>query len=120
MPRTTKKSKTNDDGVSARPKRRKTAADAIDRVPHATHEEDLVRLKRIRGQIEGVERMISEGRYCLDIVNQIRSSMAALRSVENLVMERHVRHCVKDAIDTADRRLTESKVNELIELYRRS
>lgn len=86
---------------------------------HADHSEDLIRLRRIRGQIEGVERMIEEGRYCVDIVNQIRSIMAALRSAEGLVMERHVRHCVKDAIHANDTRLTEQKINELLTLFQK-
>ena len=83
----------------------------------ADHSEDLVRLRRIRGQIEGVERMIEDQRYCIDIVHQIRSIMAALRSAEGLVMERHIRHCVKDAVEADDKRLTEQKINELLNLF---
>lgn len=86
---------------------------------HADHSEDLVRLRRVRGQIEGVERMIEEGRYCVDIVNQIRSIMAALRSAEGLVMERHVRHCVNDAIHAKDTRQTEEKITELLTLFQK-
>ena len=86
---------------------------------HPVHSEDLVRLKRIRGQIEGVERMINEGRYCVDIVNQMRSIQAAIKSTEMLIMERHVRHCVKDAIDANDTRLTEQKINELLTLFQK-
>ncbi len=85
--------------------------------PAADHREDLVRLRRIRGQLEGVERMIEDRRYCLDIVTQMRSIMAAIRSAEGLVMERHVRHCVKDAIDAKDARATEQKINELLTLF---
>ncbi len=82
----------------------------------ADHRQDLARLKRIRGQVEGVERMIQENRYCLDIVNQIRSIQAALRSTEALVMDRHIRHCVADAIQARDPRLAEEKINELLKL----
>lgn len=97
---------------------KKTAVrDGDDRGPHADHTEDLVRLKRIRGQIEGIERMIEGGRYCTDIVNQIRSVMAALKSVEGLVLERHVRHCVKDAIEARNERQTEAKIEELLTLF---
>jgi len=85
----------------------------------ADHSEDLVRLRRIKGQLEGVERMVQDGRYCLDIVTQIRSIMAALRSAEGLVMERHVRHCVKDAINARDARLSEEKINELLTLFQK-
>lgn len=86
---------------------------------HADHREDLVRLRRIRGQIEGLERMIEDGRYCLDVVAQVRSVMAALRSVEGLVLKRHVRHCVQDAIDAKDTRRTEEKINELLVLFQK-
>ena len=84
---------------------------------HADHSEQLERLKRIRGQIEGVERMINEGRYCIDIVNQMRSIGAALRSTETLLVEKHVRHCVKDAIEAKDTRQSEEKIAELLTLY---
>lgn len=90
-----------------------------DKVQGADHTEDLLRLRRIRGQIEGVERMIEEGRYCLDIVTQMRSIMAALKSAEGLVMERHVRHCVKDAIDAKDSRASEQKISELLTLFQK-
>ena len=86
---------------------------------HPSHSEDLVRLRRIKGQIEGVERMIEENRYCMDIVIQIRSIMAALRSTEGLVMERHLRHCVTDAIKANDERLTEQKIKELLTLFQK-
>ena len=86
---------------------------------HPSHREDLVRLRRIKGQIEGVERMVEENRYCMDIVTQIRSIMAALRSAEGLVMERHLRHCVTDAINAKNERLTEEKINELLTLFQK-
>ncbi len=83
------------------------------------HSDDLIRLKRIRGQVEGVERMISENRYCPDIMNQIRSVTAALRSVETLVMERHLRHCVHEAIEAKNERESNAKINELLALFGR-
>lgn len=90
-----------------------------DEQSHPSHTEDLIRLRRIKGQIEGVERMIGENRYCMDIVTQIRSIMAALRSTEGLVMERHLRHCVADAINAHDQRKTEEKISELITLFQK-
>jgi CsoR family transcriptional regulator, copper-sensing transcriptional repressor len=86
---------------------------------HPSHQEELVRLKRIRGQIDGIERMIQDNRYCMDIVTQIRSILAALRSTEGLIMERHVRHCVKDAISSRDERVSEEKIQELLEVFQK-
>lgn len=96
-----------------------TAKKAKDDHQHPSHREDLVRLGRIKGQIEGVERMIEDNRYCMDIVSQIRSITAALRSAEGLVMERHLRHCVTDAINAKDERLTEAKISELLTLFQK-
>ncbi len=86
---------------------------------HADHSEDLVRFRRIRGQIEGIEKMIEDGRYCIDVVNQIRSVTAAIKSVESVIVERHIRHCVKDAIDAKDSRGTDEKINELMNLFQK-
>lgn len=87
---------------------------------HGTDQsESLVRLKRIKGQIEGVERMIEDGRYCVDIVNQMRSIGAALKSAESLILERHVRHCVHDAINAKDSKLSDERINELLMLFQK-
>jgi CsoR family transcriptional regulator, copper-sensing transcriptional repressor len=84
-----------------------------------SHREELTRLKRIRGQIDGIERMINDNRYCMDIVTQIRSITAALRSTEGLIMERHIRHCVTDAISSRDERVSEQKISELLEVFQK-
>lgn len=96
---------------------KKKSRKAEQKPTYADHGEDIIRLKRIRGQVDGIERMVVEGRYCLDIVNQIRSAMAALKSVEGLVLERHVRHCVKHAIQARDERETEARMAELLTLF---
>ncbi len=84
---------------------------------HPDHSEQLVRLKRIRGQVEGIERMVVEHRYCPDIMIQIRSASAALKSVESLMFERHLRHCVRQAFANKDPGAVEAKTNELIALF---
>ncbi len=86
---------------------------------HTDHSNDLIRFRRIRGQIEGIEKMIGDGRYCIDIVNQIRSVTAAIKSAESVIVEKHIRHCVKDAIEAKDSRGTEEKINELMNLFQK-
>jgi DNA-binding FrmR family transcriptional regulator len=61
---------------------------------HATHKQELTRLKRIEGQVKGVIRMVEEERYCVDILTQLRAVRAALRKVETRVLRGHVDHCV--------------------------
>jgi DNA-binding FrmR family transcriptional regulator len=66
----------------------------------------LKRLKRIEGQVRGLQNMVEEERYCIDILTQISATRAALDSVALGLMEDHVRHCVRDGGD--------EKVDELM------
>ncbi len=56
------------------------------------------RIKRIIGQIEGVEKMIEEERYCIDIINQVNAARRALEQVALIVMKRHMESCLTEAI----------------------
>ncbi len=58
----------------------------------------LVRLRRMEGQVRGVQKMIEEGRYCVDIVTQLQAISAAADKVAQQVLEGHIRGCVTDAI----------------------
>ena len=72
----------------------------------------IKRLHRIEGQVRGVERMIEEERYCIDVLTQISAVQTALESLSVKLLEDHVRHCVADALTeggtAADERLTEA------------
>ena len=71
-------------------------------VPRTKDEKDAVvnRLKRIEGQVRGIQKMVEEDRYCIDILVQISAINAALKKVGFSVAERHTKHCVSDAIQT--------------------
>lgn len=62
----------------------------------------LTRLRRIEGQVRGIQKMLEEDRDCLDIVTQIQASRAALGKVEAQVLRRHVESCVEAAIASGD------------------
>ena len=62
-----------------------------------THEEELLRLNRIEGQIRGVQKMIQDKRYCIDILTQLSSVVGAIKSVEENILERHLKGCVKQS-----------------------
>ncbi|MCB9991013.1 MAG: metal-sensitive transcriptional regulator [Rhodospirillales bacterium] len=87
--------------------------------PHPCHHAELPKLNRAAGQIEGVKRMIEEGRYCPDIITQLRAARAALRRIEGDILESHLQHCVADAMSGNDAQDTEQKIAELKELYKR-
>jgi CsoR family transcriptional regulator, copper-sensing transcriptional repressor len=72
------------------------------------------RLKRIEGQVRGIERMVQEDRYCMDILTQTRSIFAALRAVEDLIMENHMNTCVLDAMRSGNDSERHDKVDELM------
>ena len=84
---------------------------------HPNHRAELSRLRRISGQLAGIERMITEGRYCPDILVQTRAASAAIRALETSLLERHIRHCVQDAFMSDDEAEREAKVMELTEIF---
>lgn len=86
---------------------------------HPDHSLMLPRLSKIRGQIEGIERMIQEGRYCVEILIQFRAAMAALRTVEVTVFNTHLGHCVQSAMKSKNEKLIETKIQELTDLLER-
>lgn len=88
-------------------------------VPHAhDHSQELKRLSRIKGQVEGVERMILEKRYCPEIVMQIKAIRSALKGLENSVVEGHMRHCVKQAIESGNPFVVHEKIEEILALVK--
>lgn len=87
---------------------------------HPDHAKELHRLNRISGQIEGVKRMILEREYCPKIITQIQAVRAALKSLEAVVLEKHLATCVQDALSSKDRKEAQQKMAELMELFRRN
>lgn len=79
----------------------------------ADHKDKLEnRLKRIEGQVRGVQRMVGEEAYCIDILTQISSLIAASEKVAAMVLRDHVEHCVKKSIKNEDQ--ADEKIDELI------
>ncbi|MDP1632908.1 MAG: metal-sensitive transcriptional regulator [Caulobacter sp.] len=78
------------------------------------------RLNRIEGQVRGLSKMITDDRYCIDVVTQIAAVQAALRKVEEEVLRDHVAHCVDHAIASGDADEQRRKVAELMAVFGRS
>jgi len=70
-------------------------------------------LKTSKGQIEGIIKMMDEGRYCIDVSNQIIAVQSLLKKANMLILKQHLNHCVKDAFMN---NTGEDKVDEIIEL----
>ncbi len=75
-------------------------------------QEILVRLRRMEGQLKGIQKMVEEDKYCVDVLNQLSSIIAATQKVANIVMKDHIQGCVRNALTHNDR--SEEHVNELI------
>ena len=88
-------------------------------IPPKTNPNLSARLARIEGQVRGVERMVEDGRYCIDILNQLQAIKAALRRVEEELLKGHAAHCVAHAIKSGDAKDQTKKFAELVELMSR-
>jgi len=84
-----------------------------------THKESLNRLARVRGQINGIKRMIEEEKYCIDIITQIQAARSALRSLELKILEKHMHHCVNNALTDGDREDADEKIDELLRVMKK-
>lgn len=83
---------------------------------HPDYRALLPRLRRVEGQISGIQRMISDGRYCVDILIQFQAVASALRAIESAIFEKHVKGCVTDAMASKNSAEMEKKTQELMSL----
>ena len=77
------------------------------------------RLRRIEGQVQGLQRMIDGEAYCVDILLQISAVQGALEQVEKLLLGRHIESCVAEALRTGSKGERQQKIDELIEVFAR-
>jgi DNA-binding FrmR family transcriptional regulator len=85
----------------------------------ADKERLVKRLHRIEGQVRGIERMIEEDRYCIDVITQISAVTTALESLAFRILDDHVNHCVAGALASGDPVEAETKSRELLEAVHR-
>src|SRR5437016_13286018 len=74
------------------------------------------RLRRIEGQVRGLQKMVEEDRYCADIITQVASVQEALRGVARNLMKNHLHHCAAKALKSGNKEETAAMYNELLEL----
>ena len=79
-----------------------------------THNEEVIPLKRIEGQIRGIQKMILEKRYCIDILTQLSSVVGAIRRVEENILNRHLRGCVRESFTKGNKEDKANKIDEVI------
>jgi len=87
---------------------------------YAKEKDALVkRLHRIEGQVRGIERMVEDDRYCIDVLTQISAVNTALESLALKILDEHVRHCVAGALSSGDADDAHAKTEELLEAVQR-
>ena len=79
--------------------------------------ECVTRISKIKGQVRGIEKMIKEGRYCVDVVMQISAVESALHKVSEIILKNHLETCVIEAFRSPDKEERERKIDEFMEIY---
>jgi DNA-binding FrmR family transcriptional regulator len=85
---------------------------------HPSHEDNLIALRRIEGQVRGVQKMVENRKYCIDILNQIYAIKGALTRVEEKIIEKHFQNCVTQAIKGNSEKEKKQKMDEIFKLIR--
>ena len=83
----------------------------------ASHQNQIPNLRRIEGQIKGIQTMVEGNQYCVDILNQIKAAKSALSSVENKILNKHIEECIENSL-SSDKQLND-KIEELMKVLKR-
>jgi len=86
---------------------------------HGSKDALIKRLHRIEGQVRGIEAMVADDRYCIDVLTQIGAVSTALESVAFRILDEHVQHCVAGALASGDEESAAEKSRELLEAVHR-
>ncbi len=91
-----------------------TTPDAPGTHLYPNHDQQLSRLGKVEGQIKGIRKMIEERRYCIEILDQIKAVGGALRQIQMGILEAHLHHCVRDAVEVGDAEQIHQKLEEVL------
>ena len=83
---------------------------------HPCHKDQLSSIRRIEGQIRGIEKMIEKGDYCIDILNQIKAAKNSITTVEGKILKKHLEECIKESLTGNN---FETKVDEIVKILKR-
>lgn len=83
------------------------------------HKESLNALRRIEGQIKGIQNMVKDEKYCIDIINQVYASIHALHRVAEKIFEKHIDHCVKDTLSGRSEIEKNKKIEEIMKVMKK-
>lgn len=78
----------------------------------------LTRMNYLSGHLQGIKKMISEDKYCIDVIRQNQAVIAALRKVNEIILKNHLETCVKIAVESKDKKERNKVFNEIIEVFK--
>ena len=81
------------------------------------HEETLHRLKNVEGHIRGIQRMLEEDKYCIDVIQQVHAAQAALNKVSTMILEGHLNSCLITAVRGDDPDERERVLQEITDIF---
>lgn len=84
-----------------------------------SHMAELPRLRRVRGQIDGIEKMIVDGRYCIEILQQVKAARSALKALEATILKTHLKGCLRSALTSKNSFDADTKIQEITDLVGR-
>ncbi len=88
-------------------------------IKHPSHKGELSHLNRVSGQVDGVKKMIEDGRYCPEILTQLRAIRSAVKSIELRILDTHLSSCVDQVFNFENREEQKKKINEIRDLIKR-
>ena len=86
---------------------------------HPNYEKHITRINKVTGQLNGIKKMIQDKRYCPDIITQLKAVSSACRSLENIMLQKHLETCVIEAFNSENKKNQSEKIKELTNLYKR-
>ena len=86
-------------------------------IDQMTKAKTLARLKKVEGQVRGIQKMIEDRRYCVDVVMQLAAAESALHGVAEIILRNHLETCVLSAFRSDDEKGRQAKVDELMRVY---
>jgi DNA-binding FrmR family transcriptional regulator len=81
------------------------------------HHENIQRLKTVEGHIRGIQRMLEEDKYCIDIIRQIQAVQAALNKISTRILDGHLNSCLLNAVQGDDPTERQQALNEITEIF---
>jgi len=85
---------------------------------NSNKQKNITRLKKIEGQVRGLQKMVAENRYCIDIITQTSAVRNALRSFEDVILENHLGTCAMEQMQSGNKKEEQKAITEILKVYK--